>query len=101
MIDTVDYLSHLKYLLARERFIRFPEGFNFRAFYSHGFPKKGAFISYHLKEDSWKILWEYEGVLGQSIQLEEADIQPIINIFKTDSMFREVDSIHFPFYLPY
>jgi len=99
--DTLQYFSHLKYLLARERFIRFPEGFNFRAFYGSEFPKRGAFISYHMKEDSWKVLWKYEGTSGENIQFEEKDVQQFINILKVDTMFYEVDSIHFPFYLPY
>jgi len=100
IIDSVNYLSHLKNLLAHERFLRFPKGFNYRAFYSLGFPKRGVFISYHMKDNTWKILWEYKGESEKSIQIEKPDIEQFINILKKDSLFQYVDSIHFPFYIP-
>jgi hypothetical protein len=98
--DTIQYFNHLTYLLARERFERFPKGYDFKKFYRMEYERYGYFISYDLKEDSWKVLWGLNTINDSYNQDINDNIEDFISILKFDSIFRSVDSIHFPFYLP-
>lgn len=99
-VNRINHTDRLNRILADERFLRFPKGYNYRKFNELGNIPDGFFISYMPQFNTWRVLWVTEIVKNQNINLDTVKLENLLNTIKNDSILIKADSIHFPYYLP-